>query len=74
MAKILTKLKNLYINKMGFHTERKIVVFESDDWGSIRMPSKEVFNHLMDLGDNPSKDAFLSNDCTCTPYLPTIPI
>jgi hypothetical protein len=30
----------------GFHTSRKIVVIESDDWGSIRMPSQEVFKQL----------------------------
>jgi hypothetical protein len=26
------------------------VVFESDDWGSIRMPSRNVFDHLLKLG------------------------
>jgi hypothetical protein len=34
------------INIPGFRTNRKIVVFESDDWGSIRMPSIDVFNLL----------------------------
>ncbi len=63
MPAFLTKLKNFYINKRGFHTKRKLVVFESDDWGSIRMPSKEVFEKLKKLGDNPDKNAFLSNDC-----------
>lgn len=63
MGFLLTKLKDLYINLKGFHTKRKLVVFESDDWGSIRMPSKTVFDHLKTLGDNPDNDAFLSNDC-----------
>lgn len=27
----------------GWHTNKKIIVFQSDDWGSIRMPSKEVY-------------------------------
>ena len=63
MAFLLTKLKKMYINTRGFHTKRKLVVFESDDWGSIRMPSKDVFEHLKSLGDHPDKDAFLSNDC-----------
>ncbi|WP_430809876.1 MULTISPECIES: hypothetical protein [unclassified Carboxylicivirga] len=31
------------INLPGFRTHRKIVVIESDDWGSIRMPSIEVY-------------------------------
>lgn len=34
-------------NAIGWSTNRKIVVIESDDWGSIRMPSIEVFNRLL---------------------------
>ena len=34
----------------GWRTHRKIVVFESDDWGSIRMPSKEVFQLFNNKG------------------------
>ena len=63
MAFVLTRLKDIYINRKGFHTDRKLVVFESDDWGSIRMPSKSVFEKLQALGDAPEKDGFLSNDC-----------
>ena len=63
MAVLLTRLKDLYIDLRGFHTKRKLVVFESDDWGSIRMPSKDVFEHLKSLGDSADKNAFLSNDC-----------
>jgi hypothetical protein len=36
------------LNAPGWHTKRKIVVLESDDWGSIRMPSKEVYDILLD--------------------------
>jgi hypothetical protein len=39
-------LRNLS-NIPGWRTKRHIVVFESDDWGSIRMPSNEVFNNLL---------------------------
>ena len=39
-----TSLKSNY---KGWSTNRKIVVIESDDWGGIRMPSKEVFNKLI---------------------------
>jgi len=38
------------INIPGFRTHRKIVVIESDDWGSHRMPSKKVFNQLLKSG------------------------
>lgn len=33
-------------NLLGYHTKRHIVVFESDDWGALRMPSLEVFRAL----------------------------
>lgn len=34
----------------GFHTNRKIVVVESDDWGSIRMPSRDVYEKCLKAG------------------------
>lgn len=37
-------------NIMGWQTKRKIVVIESDDWGSIRMPSKKVYNQCLSAG------------------------
>ena len=63
MAFLLTKLKDKYISMRGFKTKRRLVVIESDDWGTIRMPSYNTFIRLQSLGDNPEKDAFLSNDC-----------
>ena len=41
--------KNLS-NIVGWRSSRKIVVIESDDWGSIRMPSRKVFEELTALG------------------------
>lgn len=63
MASLLTKLKDRYIAIRGFHTNRKLVVIESDDWGSIRMPSAQIFKKLQKANDHPEKDGFLSNDC-----------
>lgn len=37
-------------NVPGWQTTRKIVVFESDDWGSIRMPTREVYDQLLQGG------------------------
>lgn len=37
-------------NLGGWSTNRKIVVIESDDWGSIRMPSKDVYNSCLKAG------------------------
>ena len=38
------------MNIPGWRTRRRILVIESDDWGSIRMPSKEVYNRFVDRG------------------------
>ena len=49
---MLHKIKQIasrnLVNIPGWRTDRKIVVFESDDWGSIRMPSKEVYKRLLE--------------------------
>jgi hypothetical protein len=37
-------------NLPGWRTQRKIVVIESDDWGSIRMPSMRAFERLKAKG------------------------
>jgi hypothetical protein len=42
----LTDFKNFF----GWSTIRKFVVFESDDWGSIRIPSIEIKNKLIKRG------------------------
>lgn len=39
-------LKNIH----GWRTHRKIVVIESDDWGSIRMPSRDVYEKCLKAG------------------------
>jgi hypothetical protein len=44
-------LRNLS-NIPGWTTKRKIIIIESDDWGSIRMPSRKVFNILESKGLN----------------------
>ncbi|OQX78460.1 MAG: hypothetical protein B6D61_05415 [Bacteroidetes bacterium 4484_249] len=47
MGKTFQYLSNL----PGWHTNRKIVVIHSDDWGSIRMPSLHVRNRLLKYKD-----------------------
>lgn len=44
------KLRANLTNSKGWKTSRKLLVIESDDWGSIRMPSKEVFNSFVKKG------------------------
>lgn len=41
----------IYLNKrLGWATDRKIVVIESDDWGSIRMPDRETYERSLKRG------------------------
>ncbi|MDG1279044.1 MAG: hypothetical protein P8O16_17325 [Algoriphagus sp.] len=49
-------------NVPGFRTNRKIVVLESDDWGSIRMPSKQVCDILVSEGIAVNENFFTDND------------
>jgi hypothetical protein len=46
----MINLKKNISNLFGWRTDRKIIVIESDDWGSIRMPSREVFKILKNKG------------------------
>lgn len=40
---MLGKIRRHISNIPGWRTNRKLVVFESDDWGSVRMPDKKTF-------------------------------
>ncbi len=68
IAKLKTKIASNLRNVPGWRTNRKIVVFESDDWGAIRMPSKETYSKLLTKGLNVNQspynkyDALESND------------
>lgn len=39
-----------FINLMGWKTNKRYVLFESDDWGSVRIKNKDVFNFLTNKG------------------------
>lgn len=51
---MITRTKSIItrnlLNLPGWRTKRKIVVIESDDWGSIRMASPEAYRHFLSLG------------------------
>ncbi|MFH1119640.1 MAG: hypothetical protein V1775_07430 [Bacteroidota bacterium] len=55
-------VRNL-INIPGWRTRRHLVVFESDDWGSIRIPSREVYEILLSSGLPVDEHYFTKNDC-----------
>lgn len=51
MLKKLRRMAGRHLaNIGGWRTHRKIVVFESDDWGSIRMPSRQVYEKCLKAG------------------------
>jgi hypothetical protein len=49
-------------NFRGWRTKRKIVVIESDDWGSICMPSKAVYKSLLRKGYRVDRCPYATND------------
>lgn len=52
-----------FINeRKGWKTDRKIVVIESDDWGSIRMPNREVYRKMLDAGLRVDNCNYCKND------------
>lgn len=58
--------KELY-NIPGWRTNRHLVLFESDDWGSIRMPSKDVYNEFLRRGIRVDNDPYCKYDSLATP-------
>lgn len=59
---MIYQLKKYVQNLPGTRTHRQLLVIESDDWGSIRMPNKETYKVLQHLGAEPEKDPYLKYD------------
>ena len=51
-----------YINFRGWRTDRKIIVIESDDWGSIRTHSKHAYNEMKTIGLTIDQSIFTKYD------------
>ena len=62
----MIRRKDLY-NIPGWHTRRKLVVIESDDWGSIRTPSREAYDALLAQGIRADRDPYCRYDNLATP-------
>ena len=62
LISIKQNIIRFYQNSQGWRTNRKLVVIESDDWGCIRMPSKQVFDKLQNRGYELDKFAYLKYD------------
>lgn len=49
-SSFISLLKTHVFNIPGWRTGRKLIVFESDDWGNVRVPSLEVYQNLLKRG------------------------
>lgn len=52
----------------GWRTNRHLVVIESDDWGAIRMPSRDVYDEFMRRGIRVDRDAYCRYDGLATKH------
>ena len=59
---LFNKLRFAARNFIGYSTIRKIIVIESDDWGGIRMPSKQAFELLTRSGLDSSRGSLCYNN------------
>ena len=63
---MIDKLKSIIsrnlINIRGFRSNRKIVIFESDDWGGIRIPNIKCIDYLRKLNIDVDKCHYMLND------------
>lgn len=57
-----SKLALNFSNMFGWKTNHRIVVFESDDWGSIRMPNEKIFTDFLNKGYNIDSDPYCKYD------------
>jgi hypothetical protein len=60
---LIQRFSRALSNLPGWRTKRKILVIESDDWGSIRIPSKMAYEQMVAAGIPMHENAFTSYDC-----------
>ncbi len=53
--------KRIY-NLPGWHTGRRIVVLDSDDWGSVGLPSRKTLDRIQNAGFNFELNPYLEYD------------
>ncbi len=53
-----SRITKYIANRKDFKSDRKIVVIESDDWGSIRMPSKYAYDFLLKKGISVNRSTY----------------
>lgn len=56
-------LATLLCNLRGWRTSRKFIIFESDDWGAVRMSGPKAWRKLVDAGIRVDRSRYDSLDC-----------
>jgi hypothetical protein len=64
----LSNFRKHLSNIPGWRTNRKLVIIESDDWGSIRIRSKSDYLKMLNLGLNVDNSNFSKFDCLESNY------
>jgi hypothetical protein len=62
MLSLKEKIAKNYINAIGWSTKKKFLLIESDDWGAVRMPSREVYDKLVGSNIQVDKVSFDKHD------------
>lgn len=63
LATLKSYLARTATNLRGWRTRRKLVVIESDDWGAIRMPSRQAYDSLLKAGIRVDRSHYDRLDC-----------
>jgi hypothetical protein len=63
MKNAIKLFKKSFINFVGWSSKKRIVVIESDDWGSIRMSSKSSYDFFLENGVRVDKSNYTKYDC-----------
>lgn len=63
LATLKSYLARTATNLRGWRTRRKLVVIESDDWGAIRMPSRQAYDSLLRAGIRVDRSHYDRLDC-----------
>lgn len=58
LNQLKTRFRNDFINLKGWKTNRKLIVIESDDWGSIRVSSKKSVETIVKKGFTSELDPY----------------
>jgi len=63
VSRLKSDALQLYTNLRGWKTDRKLLIFESDDWGATRMPSHEAYQDLLRAGIRLDRSPYNRLDC-----------